>query len=99
MAPSKKKSYKNTKILVTIGPSTDTKEKIIELINEGIDGVRLNFSHGNHDYYDRVFKNVNDACVATSEPIAILIDLQGPKIRVGELMLPYREQGEILLLI
>lgn len=91
MTPSKKKSYKNTKILVTIGPSTDTKEKIIELINEGIDGVRLNFSHGNHDYYDRVFKNVNDACVATSEPIAILIDLQGPKIRVGELMLPEYE--------
>lgn len=50
--------------------------------------MRLNFSHGNHDYYDMVFKNVNDACVVTSEPIAILIDLQGPKIRVGELILP-----------
>lgn len=88
MVSQKRKSYKNTKILATLGPSSDSKEKIIELISAGIDGVRLNFSHGNHDYYDTVFKNVNDACVVTSEPIAILIDLQGPKIRVGELLLP-----------
>lgn len=94
MLSSKRKSYKNTKILATIGPATDTKEKIIELINAGIDGVRLNFSHGGHDYYDRVFKNVNDACVFTSEPIAILVDLQGPKIRVGELLLPTYELEE-----
>jgi pyruvate kinase len=80
-----KKSFKNTKILATLGPVTDTKEKIIDLIHAGIDGVRLNFSHGAHDYYETVFSNVNDACVATSEPIAILIDLQGPKIRIGEL--------------
>ncbi len=85
---------KNTKILATLGPAADSKEKIIELINAGIDGVRLNFSHGSHDYYDQVFKNVNDACVATSEPIAILIDLQGPKIRVGELLLPEYELKE-----
>jgi pyruvate kinase len=89
-----KKNYKNTKILATIGPASDSKEKIIELIQSGIDGVRLNFSHGNHDYYDQVFKNINDACVATSEPIAILADLQGPKIRVGELALPEYELKE-----
>ena len=79
----KKISNKNTKILATLGPAADTKEKIIELIQAGIDGVRLNFSHGGHDYYDQVFKNVNDACVATSEPIAILVDMQGPTISVG----------------
>jgi pyruvate kinase len=89
-----KKTYKNTKILATIGPSTDTREKIIELIYSGIDGVRLNFSHGGHEYYDKVFKNVNDACVATSEPIAILVDLQGPKIRVGGLKEPQYELYE-----
>ncbi|MCC6866516.1 MAG: pyruvate kinase [Ignavibacteria bacterium] len=88
------KSNKNTKILATLGPAADTKEKIIELINAGIDGVRLNFSHGSHDYYDQVFKNINDACVATSEPISILIDLQGPKIRVGELLMPEYELNE-----
>lgn len=82
---NKKKGYKNTKILATLGPVTESKEKIIELIQAGIDGVRLNFSHGGHDYYETIFQNVNDACVTTSEPIAILIDLQGPKIRVGEL--------------
>lgn len=81
-------SFKNTKILATLGPSSDTTEKIIELIQAGIDGVRLNFSHGSYDYYEKVFKNINDACVAASEPIAILVDLQGPKIRVGELTEP-----------
>lgn len=85
MPKSKKKNFKNTKILSTLGPVTETREQIIQLIEAGIDGVRLNFSHGNHDYYKQIFTNVNDACVATSEPIAILIDLQGPKIRVGEL--------------
>jgi pyruvate kinase len=85
LAKSKKKNFKNTKILSTLGPVSDTKEQIIELIEAGIDGVRLNFSHGSHDYYEKIFKNVNDACVAVSEPIAILVDLQGPKIRVGEL--------------
>lgn len=88
MISNKRNSFKNTKILATLGPASDSREKIIELISAGIDGVRLNFSHGNHDYYDMVFKNVNDACVVTSEPIAILVDLQGPKIRVGELLLP-----------
>lgn len=85
---TKHKKFKNTKILVTLGPATDTKEKIIKLIDAGIDGIRLNFSHGSYDYYDNVFKNINDACVATSQPIAILIDLQGPKIRLGELESP-----------
>lgn len=85
---SKQISYKNTKILATLGPASETKEKIIELILAGIDGVRLNFSHGSHEYFDTLFKNINDACVETSEPIAILIDLQGPKIRVGNLILP-----------
>ncbi|MCI0449446.1 MAG: pyruvate kinase [Chlorobi bacterium] len=87
MVTGKKKTYKNTKILATLGPASDSVKKIIELIESGIDGVRLNFSHGSHQYYEQVFKNVNDACVAASEPIAILIDLQGPKIRVGELKL------------
>lgn len=91
---AKRNTNKNTKILATIGPASDTKENIIELIGAGIDGVRLNFSHGTHEYYGQVFKNVNDACVVTSEPIAILIDLQGPKIRVGELLLPEYELRE-----
>ena len=88
------KKYKNTKILATIGPASDTKDKIIELIEAGIDGVRLNFSHGNYEYYQKVFTNINDACIATSQPIAILTDLQGPKIRVGELTEPEIELRE-----
>lgn len=74
-----------------MGPVSSGKAEIINLINAGIDGVRLNFSHGNYEYYEDVFRNLNDACVDTSEPIAILVDLQGPKIRVGELSEPSYE--------
>jgi pyruvate kinase len=83
---TKRENFKNTKILATLGPATQSKEVIIDLISGGIDGVRLNFSHGDYDFYEQIFRNVDAACVSTSEPIAILIDLQGPKIRVGELI-------------
>lgn len=84
--------FKNTKIICTLGPSSDTEEIILRLINTGIDGVRLNFSHGNHEYFKKVFSNVESACAAASQPIAVLVDLQGPKIRIGDL-----KQDEIIL--
>ena len=74
-----------TKILVTLGPATDSVEKIKDLIKAGADGIRLNFSHGNFNYFEEVFTNINQACIELSVPIPILIDLQGPKIRVGEI--------------
>ena len=92
MSASHTNKFKNTKILCTLGPSTDTADKITHLINAGIDGVRLNFSHGSHEYFKNVFSNIESACVAASHPIAVLADLQGPKIRIGEL-----EQEEIIL--
>ncbi len=86
MSETKKRKFKNTKILCTLGPSTDTKEKIMDLIGAGIDGVRLNFSHGGHEYFKNVFANIESACAETSQPIAVLADLQGPKIRIGGLL-------------
>lgn len=77
-----------TKILCTIGPATDTTEKIIELIKAGCDGIRLNFSHGNQNYFKSIFTNIHKACVSENIPLAVLTDLQGPKIRVGELSSP-----------
>ncbi len=77
-----------TKILCTLGPATDTTEKIRELINAGCNGVRLNFSHGNKDYFTTIFNNIHKACLAENTPLAILADLQGPKIRIGELITP-----------
>ena len=77
--------FSKTKILCTLGPSTYTTEDIEKLILAGMDGVRLNFSHGDYDFYEKVFENIYNACVEEKTPLAVLIDLQGPKIRIGEL--------------
>jgi pyruvate kinase len=80
--------FAKTKILCTLGPSSYKTEDIEKLILTGMDGVRLNFSHGNYDFYEKVFENIYEACVEEKTPLAVLIDLQGPKIRVGELAEP-----------
>lgn len=77
-----------TKILVTLGPGTSTADNIKKMIEAGIDGVRLNFSHGNKEFFKNLFNEINAACLEEKKPLAILIDLQGPKIRVGELIEP-----------
>ena len=79
------KEYNKTKILATIGPQTSTTEKIKQLVNAGVDAVRLNMSHGDHDFYSSVFENIHTARTDLNLPLAVLADLQGPKIRVGKL--------------
>jgi len=74
-----------TKILVTLGPATETKEKIEALVDAGIDAVRLNMSHGTKENFEKIFGIIHEVCVSKSLPIATLIDLQGPKIRIGKL--------------
>jgi len=78
-------STAKTKILVTLGPATQDVEAIRNLINAGIDGVRLNLSHGSTDFYNEVFNSIHKACSEENTPLAVLVDLQGPKIRIGEL--------------
>jgi pyruvate kinase len=82
------KVFTKTKILCTLGPSTHTSEDIKKLILAGMDGVRLNFSHGDYDFYKKVFDNIHKACIEEKTPLAVLVDLQGPKIRIGELVQP-----------
>ncbi|MFN3871381.1 MAG: pyruvate kinase [Ignavibacterium sp.] len=77
-----------TKILATLGPATSSAEQIKNLIYAGIDGVRLNFSHGDFNFFEEIFRNIYLACVDEKTPLAVLIDLQGPKIRIGELAEP-----------
>lgn len=85
--------FAKTKILCTLGPSTQTADCIKKLMFAGMDGVRLNFSHGSHTFFEGVFDEIHKACTDEKTPLAILIDLQGPKIRIGELIKP-----EIILL-
>ena len=80
--------FAKTKILATLGPSTDTAEKLQALVDAGCDAFRLNFSHGSNQFFENIFNLINDLCVIKSVPIPILIDLQGPKIRIGELSQP-----------
>ncbi len=80
--------FAKTKILVTLGPATKELETIKKLIRAGADAVRFNMSHGNYDFFEGIFFNINQACIDEKTPLAVLIDLQGPKIRIGELESP-----------
>jgi pyruvate kinase len=89
MAPSKAseeplKDFKRTKIIATVGPATDSYETILGLIKAGVNGVRLNFSHGTHEERSRQIKWIRKASAACGRPVAIIQDLQGPKIRLGD---------------
>lgn len=76
--------FKRTKIIATIGPSTNTYEAILSLLEAGVNGIRLNFSHGTHAERDQQIKWIRRASTAYGKPVAIIQDLQGPKIRLGD---------------
>jgi pyruvate kinase len=75
---------RKTKIVVTLGPASHTYEMIKKLHEEGADVFRLNFSHGTHHEHHRTYHLIRDIEKEFQSPIAILADLQGPKIRIGE---------------
>jgi pyruvate kinase len=77
--------FKRTKILATVGPSTNSPEKIEQLILSGVNGLRLNFSHGDYAERDDQIDWIREASRKIGKPVAILQDLQGPKIRLGML--------------
>lgn len=79
-------SYTNTKIIATLGPATDSKEKILELVNAGTDVFRLNFSHVNYDIYEKLINFITEINEEYDLTVGILADLQGPKIRIGEVL-------------
>src|SRR5476651_358242 len=77
-------SFKRTKIIATVGPATDSYEAILDLIKAGANGIRLNFSHGTHEERTQQIKWIRKAAQAYGKPVAIIQDLQGPKIRLGD---------------
>lgn len=83
-------THHRTKIVATVGPACDTYDKLLELVKSGVNVFRLNFSHGSHEDKLKIIEHIRQ--INKSEPynIAILGDLQGPKLRVGEM-----EGGEI----
>jgi len=73
-----------TKVVATIGPATSSKEVLKKLFEEGVDVCRLNFSHGTHEEHLKVINNILELNEELNENVAILADLQGPKIRIGD---------------
>ncbi len=76
---------KRTKIVCTIGPASSSEEVLRALIGAGMNVARLNFSHGTHDEHAELIRRIRAVADELEEPVAILQDLQGPKIRVGVL--------------
>lgn len=76
---------KSTKIVCTIGPASESVKVLEALVREGMNVCRLNMSHGSHENHAQLIKKVRAISQKTGEPLAVLMDLQGPKIRVGNL--------------
>jgi pyruvate kinase len=76
---------RRVKLVCTLGPSSCSLEQITELIDRGMDVARLNFSHGTHEFHQRLIHHVREAARLRGRSVAILQDLQGPKLRVGTL--------------
>jgi pyruvate kinase len=79
---------RRTKIVATIGPATSTHEMVMALANAGMDAARLNLSHGTHADHERRARLVRDVQAELGRPLAVIADLQGPKIRLGHLLEP-----------
>jgi pyruvate kinase len=75
---------RRTKIVCTLGPATSTRERIEELVLAGMDVARLNLSHGTQDDHRAIYDHIRDVSNATGRAVGVLLDLQGPKIRLGE---------------
>ncbi|MEQ8303634.1 MAG: pyruvate kinase [Cyclobacteriaceae bacterium] len=79
-------AYNKTKIVATIGPASNSREMLRALAKEGVDVFRLNFSHGTHDDHQKVIDRVREINDEMGTHLALLIDLQGPKIRVNKVL-------------
>ena len=78
-------TMRRTKILATVGPATDRADRIRALLLAGADAFRLNFSHGSDEDHRRLLREVREAARRSGREVAIVGDVQGPKIRIGEL--------------
>ena len=74
---------KKTKIVCTMGPSTEDEEVLRQLILHGMNVARFNFSHGSHEYHRQMIEKVRNISKELGIPVAILLDTKGPEVRTG----------------
>ena len=79
---------RRTKIVATIGPASTDEATLARLVEAGMDGARLNFSHGAHADHELSARRVRNVQAAMGRPLSLIADLQGPKIRIGDLSAP-----------
>ena len=84
---------RNAKIIATVGPASSSRDQLKHLLQAGVDVIRLNFSHGNYDDHAKVIDEIRSLAKEEKRSLAILQDLQGPKLRTGML-----EDGEAIFL-
>jgi len=92
---------RKTKIICTIGPTSNTKEMISKLIDSGMNVARLNFSHGTHESHLETINKIKEARQEKRKPIAILLDTKGPEIRIGKFENPkgvYLKENDVVTL-
>src|SRR6478609_2356138 len=91
-------TFHRTKIVATVGPSCDTYDKLLELVRAGVNVFRLNFSHGAHEDKAKIIGYIREMNLKEPYNISILADLQGPKLRVGDIENGFLEinTGDIL---
>jgi pyruvate kinase len=90
---------KYTKIVCTIGPASEKAEMLNKMVASGMDVARLNFSHGTYENHKMLMENVRAVSKKQGRPVAIMQDLQGPKIRIGDLKAPATvKAGEVVVL-
>jgi len=75
---------RRAKIVATLGPATSSYENILAIIEAGVDVCRMNLSHGSYDVHEAIYANVRRAADDAGKAVAVLVDLQGPKIRLGK---------------
>jgi pyruvate kinase len=93
------RARRRTKIVATIGPASATRDRVLALARAGMDAARLNFSHGTHEEHAERGRLVRSVQEELDKPIALVADLQGPKLRVGDLDAPIRlaREGEAVV--
>src|SRR5438105_9923483 len=79
---------RRTKIIATLGPASSSREQLLMLVRAGMDCARLNFSHGGHDAHAELIRFLRDVQEEERRPLAVIADLQGPKLRLGSLGAP-----------
>ena len=80
--------YRHTKIIATLGPSTESVDRLSELIRAGVDVVRLNMAHGSVDWVGEVVGRIRQVSSQLDRHVAVMMDVKGPEIRTGAVAAP-----------